>query len=94
MPSLDSIRNQVTNVSNSLKEVFEEDERDPSELGAQVLVAKDRVDTLNKLVEDQKTEIQKLKERNEELHEQKEVPLENLLLNNLRTFIFTSSVYS
>jgi uncharacterized coiled-coil DUF342 family protein len=68
--SLDTIKNQV---SNSIKEVFEEEE--PQEIGAQLNVAKGKVETLVNVVEEQKAEIAKLKERLDELREQKEVSL-------------------
>ena len=58
-------------MSNSIKEVFEEDE--PSDPGAQLILCKEKVENLNKLVEEQKKEIQRMKERNGEILEEKQV---------------------
>lgn len=66
--SLDSLKNQVT---SSLKEVFEETEVDDPE--ADLSVTKERLDSLQKLVERQKQELGNLKSQNEELLEQKQV---------------------
>ena len=66
--SLDTIRSQV---SNSLKDVFDEDQEaaDPS---AQILIYKDKLEALTGLIEEQKVEISKLKEHNAEILEQKQ----------------------
>jgi len=60
-------------VSSSLREVFEEEEPTPSDPNAQLSLAKSKVDQLNVTVEEQKKEIQRVKERCQELIEQKEV---------------------
>ena len=67
--SLEGIRNQV---SSSLKEVFEEED-EPTDPLAVIAVTKDKLDVKEKLVQDLKDEVEKLKERNQELLEEKEV---------------------
>ena len=67
--SLEGIRNQV---SNSLKEVFEEEE-EPTDPMALVAVTKDKLNVKEKQVQDLKDELEKLKDRNRELLEEKEV---------------------
>ncbi len=57
-------------MSSSLREVFEEDE--PNDPAAQLSLSKARADALAKTVDQQREEIRKIKERNEELSEQKQ----------------------
>ena len=66
--SLDSIRSTVT---NSLKEVFEEEE--PQDPGAHLALTKERLETASKVIEDQKAEMDRLKANIDELQEQKQV---------------------
>ena len=60
-------------MSEQLQNVFDEDEGEAVDQGAALMIAKEKLDSAHAQVEKLKEEVAKVKERNQELNEQKEV---------------------
>ncbi|TRY78139.1 hypothetical protein TCAL_06788 [Tigriopus californicus] len=69
--SLEGLKNSVSSVGNSLKEVFEEEE-DPTDPTAHLALTKEKLESAHTMIQSQKDEIQKMKERIDEIQEQKQ----------------------